>query len=271
MELTVTLIVAALVIVICVISNKITLKIGVPMLFAFILLGMIFGSDGLFRIEFADFAFAEQICTVALIFIMFYGGFGTNWHAARKTAPCALLLSTVGVVITAVLTGLFCFCQCGSHDLALSRINADFLHQQLQLADGFFHILALFLIAEGFIIPADNLLTGSIAGGLIVDDTVTHHINTHVRRGLVGTLAQDLLEDGDQNGIGFYVTVIVNSGNTVGIQVEGVDHVHIVQISGSGFIGQVHRMIDGQIPDGKGLKLGIAGSDAALMLVVQLA
>ena len=109
MELTVTLIVAALVIVICVISNKITLKIGVPMLFAFILLGMIFGSDGLFRIEFADFAFAEQICTVALIFIMFYGGFGTNWHTARKTAPCALLLSTVGVVLTAVLTGLFCF------------------------------------------------------------------------------------------------------------------------------------------------------------------
>ena len=23
--------------------------------------------------------FAEQICSVALIFIMFYGGFGTNW------------------------------------------------------------------------------------------------------------------------------------------------------------------------------------------------
>ena len=108
MELTIALIVVALIIIICVISNKITLKMGVPMLFAFILLGMVFGSDGLFHIGFADFAFAEQICTVALIFIMFYGGFGTNWNAARKTAPCALLLSTVGVVLTAVFTGLFC-------------------------------------------------------------------------------------------------------------------------------------------------------------------
>lgn len=108
MELTISLIIAALIIIACVVCNKITLKIGIPMLFAFILLGMLFGSDGLFRIEFADFAFAEQICTVALIFIMFYGGFGTNWNAARKQAPCALLLSSLGVVLTAVITGLFC-------------------------------------------------------------------------------------------------------------------------------------------------------------------
>lgn len=87
-----TLIVAAVIMLICVLCNKITLKIGIPMLFAFILLGMLFGSDGLFRIPFEDFQFAEQICTVALIFIMFYGGFGTNWNVARRVAPCALLL-----------------------------------------------------------------------------------------------------------------------------------------------------------------------------------
>ena len=85
-----TLIVAAVIMLICVLCNKITLKIGIPMLFAFILLGKLFGSDGLFRIPFEDFQFAEQICTVALIFIMFYGGFGTNWNAARRVAPCAL-------------------------------------------------------------------------------------------------------------------------------------------------------------------------------------
>lgn len=103
-----TLIVAAVIMLICVLCNKITLKIGIPMLFAFILLGMLFGSDGLFRIPFEDFQFAEQICTVALIFIMFYGGFGTNWNVARRVAPCALLLSSVGVILTAAFTGLFC-------------------------------------------------------------------------------------------------------------------------------------------------------------------
>lgn len=50
-----TLIVVAVIMLICVLCNKITLKIGIPMLFAFILLGMLFGSDGLFRIPFEDF------------------------------------------------------------------------------------------------------------------------------------------------------------------------------------------------------------------------
>lgn len=69
---------------------------------------MIFGSDGLFRIPFDRFETASDICSVALIFIMFYGGFGTNWKRARKTAAPAILLATAGVVITAALTGLFC-------------------------------------------------------------------------------------------------------------------------------------------------------------------
>lgn len=78
------------------------------MLLAFILLGMFFGSDGIVKIPFENYEFAEQICSVALIFIMFYGGFGTNWKAARPVAVKAGLLSTIGVVLTAGLTGLFC-------------------------------------------------------------------------------------------------------------------------------------------------------------------
>lgn len=69
---------------------------------------MLFGSDGILKIPFDNYAFAEQICTVALIFIMFYGGFGTNWQQAKSVAVKAGLLSTAGVVITAALTGVFC-------------------------------------------------------------------------------------------------------------------------------------------------------------------
>ena len=46
------------------------------MLLGFMLLGMVFGSDGIISIEFNNFNITEDICTVALIFIMFYGGFG---------------------------------------------------------------------------------------------------------------------------------------------------------------------------------------------------
>ena len=100
-----TLTLIAIVIVACVLCNKLTNKIGVPMLLAFILLGVLFGSDGLFKIPFDDFKFVEQVCTVALIFIMFYGGFGTSWKKARPVAPKAMLLSSAGVLITAVLVG----------------------------------------------------------------------------------------------------------------------------------------------------------------------
>lgn len=102
------LLLIAIVILGCILCNRISDKIGVPMLLAFIVLGMLFGSDGLFKIPFDNFSFAEQICSIALIFIMFYGGFGTNWNAARPVAAKSVLLSTLGVLLTAGLVGLFC-------------------------------------------------------------------------------------------------------------------------------------------------------------------
>lgn len=102
------LLLITLVMIACVLCNKISAKLGIPTLLAFILLGMLFGSDGLLKIPFDNFQFAEQICSVALIFIMFYGGFGTNWKEARPVAAQAIALSSVGVVLTAGITGLFC-------------------------------------------------------------------------------------------------------------------------------------------------------------------
>ncbi|MBP3322074.1 MAG: potassium/proton antiporter [Clostridia bacterium] len=87
---------------------KVSDRFGFPVLLAFIFLGMLFGSDGLLRIPFEDYGFAEQICSVALIFIMFYGGFGTNFKRAKPVLGRSVLLSTLGVALTAVFTGLFC-------------------------------------------------------------------------------------------------------------------------------------------------------------------
>ena len=103
------LLLAAAIIVACVIFQKISSRLGVPSLLAFILLGMLFGSDGLMKIPFDDYALAEQLCSVALIFIMFYGGFGTKWRQARPVALKAGLLSSLGTVLTAGLVGLFCW------------------------------------------------------------------------------------------------------------------------------------------------------------------
>lgn len=102
------LLLGSVVIIACILCNRLSNKAGIPMLLGFILLGMIFGSDGIFKIPFENFEFAEQICTIALIFIMFYGGFNTNWQEAKKVAVKSLLLSSLGVVITAALTAVFC-------------------------------------------------------------------------------------------------------------------------------------------------------------------
>ena len=99
----------AAIILICVVLNKMSSKLGIPMLLAFIVLGMLFGSDGIVKIPFDNYSVAEQICSIALIFIMFYGGFGTNWKQAKPIAVNAVLLSTIGVIFTALLTGLFCY------------------------------------------------------------------------------------------------------------------------------------------------------------------
>lgn len=97
------------VILLCILLHRVSDKIGVPMLLAFIVLGMAFGTDGIVKIPFDNYGLAENVCSTALIFIMFYGGFGTNWNEARPVAVKSVLLSTLGVVITAALTGFFCY------------------------------------------------------------------------------------------------------------------------------------------------------------------
>ncbi len=106
--MTTALLIGAVVLVICVASSKLSNKIGIPVLLLFIVLGMLFGSDGILKIGFDDFQLAEKICSAALIFIMFYGGFGTSWAPAKPVAVKAALLSSLGVIATAGLTGVFC-------------------------------------------------------------------------------------------------------------------------------------------------------------------
>lgn len=102
------LIIIAVIIFACVVMNKLTNRLGIPTLLAFIGLGMLFGVEGPFRFAFDNFKMTENVCTVALIFIMFYGGFGTNWKVAKKVAPASVCLSTAGVAMTASICAVFC-------------------------------------------------------------------------------------------------------------------------------------------------------------------
>ncbi|NMD38441.1 MAG: potassium/proton antiporter [Christensenellaceae bacterium] len=84
---------------------RISNKHGIPALLLFIVLGMGFGLLG---VQFDDYGVSDTVATIALMVIMFYGGFGTNWKMAKPVAKEAIILSSLGVVTTALLTGLFC-------------------------------------------------------------------------------------------------------------------------------------------------------------------
>lgn len=106
--MTIGILLVSAVILLCVLAEKFSDKFGMPALILFMFIGMLFGSDGILKIPFDNFNMAENVCSIALIFIMFYGGFNTKWRAAKAVAVKSVLLSTLGVAITAGITTLLC-------------------------------------------------------------------------------------------------------------------------------------------------------------------
>lgn len=105
--MTVILLLVAIVILLCVLAEKFSGKFGMPALILFMFIGMLFGSDGILKIPFDNYELAENICSIALLFIMFYGGFNLKWSLAKNVAVKSVLLSTIGVAVTSILTALF--------------------------------------------------------------------------------------------------------------------------------------------------------------------
>lgn len=102
------LILCSSVILLAIFSSKFLDALCIPALLFFMCLGMLFGTDGIFKISFADFANTKDIASLALGFIIFYGGFCTKWATAKPIIAKAAVLSTAGVFLTAVLTSVFC-------------------------------------------------------------------------------------------------------------------------------------------------------------------
>jgi cell volume regulation protein A len=81
-------------------------RLRVPALVIFLGLGMLLGSEGIGGIYFDNAGLARGIGVVALVAILFEGGLAADWRDLRPVLLPALLLSTVGVVVTAAVTGL---------------------------------------------------------------------------------------------------------------------------------------------------------------------
>lgn len=96
----------ALLALLCVFASIISRRLGAPILLVFLVLGMLAGEDGPGGIRFDDFALAFLIGNLALAIIIFDGGLGTRQDTFRVSLKPALVLATLGVVITAGITGV---------------------------------------------------------------------------------------------------------------------------------------------------------------------
>lgn len=87
-------------------SSKLSARAGMPVLVLFLAIGMLAGSEGVGRIDFENYTLAHAIGTVALVYILFDGGLRTERSTFRAVLWPSAWLATVGVVITAGITGL---------------------------------------------------------------------------------------------------------------------------------------------------------------------
>lgn len=109
MQLTIEniILVGSILLLISIIAGKTSYRFGVPTLILFLAIGMLAGSEGIGKIHFNDPQIAQFIGIVALNFILFSGGLDTQWSSIKPIIRQGITLSTVGVLLTAIILGLF--------------------------------------------------------------------------------------------------------------------------------------------------------------------
>ena len=101
------LLVGSILLFISILAGKTSFHLGVPTLVLFLAVGMLAGSDGIGKISFDNPGVAQFIGIIALNFILFSGGFETDWTSVRPVFGQGLVLSLTGVLLTALIVGLF--------------------------------------------------------------------------------------------------------------------------------------------------------------------
>ncbi len=101
------LLVGSILLFISLLAGKTSARFGVPVLIFFLAIGMLAGSEGVGGINFDNPRTAQFIGIIALNFILFSGGFDTNWQSIKPIVWQGITLSTLGVFITAFAVGIF--------------------------------------------------------------------------------------------------------------------------------------------------------------------
>ncbi|RIW17438.1 potassium/proton antiporter [Algoriphagus lacus] len=101
------LLIGSLLLILSILASKTAGRAGVPVLLLFLGIGMLAGTDGIGKIAFDDPGATQFLGIIALTYILFSGGLDTKWESIKPVLKPGLVLSTLGVLLTAVSVGLF--------------------------------------------------------------------------------------------------------------------------------------------------------------------
>ncbi|OFC71307.1 potassium/proton antiporter [Alteromonas confluentis] len=98
------ILIASVLLFVGILSSKLSPRLGLPLLVVFLLVGMFAGEDGL-GLSFDNAGVAHALGTLALAMILFDGGLQTSFSSIKLVWKPASILATLGVAITAGVTG----------------------------------------------------------------------------------------------------------------------------------------------------------------------
>jgi cell volume regulation protein A len=240
------ILVASLVLFASILASVVTSRFGVPLLLVFLFIGMLLGEEGPGGIQFDDVQVAHLFGSLALAIILFDGGLVTPFRNFRVGLKPAVGLATVGVMITAGVTGLFAAWWLGLHWMeglllgaivgstdaaavfSLLRAQGLELKQRvgatLEIESGSNDPMAIFLT----IVLMDLIISGSDDVGLVLLLEFVRQMGLGALFGIIGGLGLVRLVNRLEMSPGLYPLAVMAGG----LSIFGITSV----LQGSGFL-----------------------------------
>ncbi len=104
MQLEAWLALSAVMVLVAIVAVRLSYRLGLPSLLAYLGLGLLLGESGL-GIRFDDAELAKSLGLIALMIILVEGGLTTDWRHVKPSVPAALSLAVVGTSLSIVIVG----------------------------------------------------------------------------------------------------------------------------------------------------------------------